>query len=175
MVFCRSVPCVPFFLSVVGAILYPFAKHRWGVPCNCEYKTWRSFLSLISPGHLALTLELDVREMTNCVNWWKVGLFYSIQKDTSRLFFRFSQCVDMIPWIGKATQVFSAGICHTGLQTGFFFSFINLRITGYLSKNNTWYTYRRVPISGEIGKNKAKVLQWYCVCVCVCVCVLVSW
>ena len=104
-----------------------------------------------------------------------MGLFYSIEKDTSRLFFRFSQCVGVICWIGKATQVFSAGICHKGLQTGLvFFSFINLRITGYLPKNNTWYTYRRVPISGEIGKNKAKVLQWCCVFVCVYMCVCVS-
>ena len=46
--------------------LVPFHRSR-GHPKH-EYKTWRSFLSLISPGHLALTLELDVREMTNCVN-----------------------------------------------------------------------------------------------------------
>ena len=120
--------------------------------------------------------ELSVGEMTNCVNWRKVGLFYSVEKDTSRLFFTFSQCVDMIPWSGKATQVFSAGICHKGLQTGVFFLFFL-----YKSKNCS-FSYKGV-IPGthteeyQYQEKKARIRQRYSsgvMCVCVCVCVSLS-
>lgn len=109
--------------------------------------------------HCALTLELNVREMTDCVIWWKVRPFCSIEKDHSGPFFRFSECVHRICWSGKPIQLFSTGgVCHKGLRT-FFFPYKSKEYRLSYKWGITRYTYRRVPRSGKIGKNKAKLVQ----------------